>query len=259
MAVHAVPFSRQARRAMRAPVSASFSHSFCTPARAYICGFFAALGVLVSSQDSHAHEDFELDITGGYAFGTRLSAGQEDASGEPVETVDAEGEPTGEVQEGDFRMRGGFAFSGIFGYRMQPNGFIYFSYTRQQTEADYQATGANGVDLNTDASLEYFQFGGNVEMTRGIIVPYLGVSLGLARIAALGAGGDGARLFFAPVIDGGFKVDLHRHVHLRFLGRMPVVFTNKELFCTADSGCATVDKVKAMAQLQLHGGVGVSF
>ncbi len=232
-----------------APVSAKASvlAKARSLALAYVCAFGCACSLLGLSTPVWAHETFEVDITGGYAFGTRLEASQENVDGELREG------------DGDFRLDGGFAFSGIFGYRMQPNGFIYLSYTRQQTTADYQATGATGVDLNTSASLEYFQFGGNVEMTRGIFVPYIGVSLGLARLAALGEVGEGSRLFFTPVIDGGVKIDLHRHVHLRFLGRMPAVFTSKELFCITGAGCAVVTKVKPMAQLQLHAGIGVSF
>jgi len=200
--------------------------------------------VQLGAGDALAHNNFELDVTGGYRFGSSVKLLQE-ADGSTTEAA------------GQLKMNGGFAFSAIAGYRAQPDGFIYLSYSRQQSRVDYEMTSGAGSNFSTDASLEYFQFGGNVEMTRGIVVPYLGFSLGLARFASLGTGT--AEIFFAPVFDTGFKVDLHEHIHLRFLGRVPVVFVKGDTFCSEGVGCLKADNLQPMAQLELHGGIGVSF
>ena len=199
---------------------------------------FAIVAIILAVQPAQAHNKFELDLTGGYRFASKVELPQNDDGA------------------GDFKLAPSFAFSAIAGYRAQPDGFVYLSYSRQQTKVEYQSDDA-GTDFSAKATVEYFQFGGNIEMTRGRLVPYLGVSVGAARLATVGEGSS--RFFFAPVIDTGFKVDLHEHVHLRFLGRLPVIFMSGDAFCTDGTGCLTVDQIKPMAQFELHGGVGVSF
>lgn len=190
-----------------------------------------------------AHNEFEIDLTGGYRFGSKIKAVTEDDQGNVV-------------SDGDYRIDGAFAFSAIAGYRIQPDGFIYLSYSRQQTTSEYEGNG--GVNISGKTAVEYYQFGGNVEMTRGRFVPYLGFSVGLARLAALGGGGS-SRVFFAPVFDSGFKIDLHKNVHLRFLGRLPVFFASGDVFCPSGGTCVEASQIRLMAQPELHAGVGVSF
>jgi hypothetical protein len=161
------------------------------------------------------------------------------------------------VSTGRLTLDGGLVLSGILGYRIQPDGFIYVSYTRQELGYAYDAKGSDtSMDFSGNGSLEYFQFGGNVETTRGILVPYFGFSMGLARLASFGGGGS--RLFFSPVLDGGLKIDVHEHVHLRLIGRMPILFANKDVFCSG-ADCAHAEEIRPTAQLELLGGLGVSF
>jgi hypothetical protein len=61
------------------------------------------------------------------------------------------------------------------------------------------------------------------------------------------------------VFDSGFKIDLHKNVHLRFVGRLPVFFADGEVFCTSSDACAEATQIRLMAQPELHAGVGVSF
>lgn len=205
---------------------------------------FLALCCLTIQRPAIAHNPFEIDVTGGYRFGSKVELSSRDDEG----TI---------VSQGDFRVDGSFAFSAIAGYRIQPDGFIYLSYSRQQTNATYSDNTNGSTDFSGRSSLEYYQFGGNVEMTRGIFVPYLGFSLGLGRLAALG--GDSSRVYFAPVFDSGVKIDLHENIHLRFLGRIPVLFMSGDVFCPSGATCLESDQIKPMAQVEIHGGVGVSF
>lgn len=194
------------------------------------------------SPSAKAHNPFEVDVAAGY----RLPGGVD------VEQLDADGN---EVGEGRLQADGSVVLSGTLGYRIQPDGFIYLTYSRTQTTFRFEADDT-GTDFSNEGTLEYFQFGGNVETTNGIFVPYLGFSVGLGRLASLGGGGS--RVFFAPVLDGGLKIDLHEHVHLRFVGRLPVLFARKDIFCSGAS-CAHSTVLRPLAQLEVLGGVGVSF
>jgi hypothetical protein len=191
---------------------------------------------------ANAHNPFEVDVAAGY----RLPGGID------VDRVDADDMA---IDDGRLSAEGSFVVSGTVGYRLQPDGFIYLTYSRTQTTFAYEADGSAGGSLELDGSIEYFQFGGNVEKTMGVIVPYMGFSLGLGRIA--GSGID-SRLFFAPVIDGGFKFDVHEHIHLRLLGRVPILFATKDVICT-DAQCLHAAQLRPLAQIEVLGGVGVSF
>jgi hypothetical protein len=106
-------------------------------------------------------------------------------------------------------------------------------------------------------AIEYYQIGGNLETTQGIFVPYLGASVGLARFRSYGGGAD--RLFFAPMLDGGIKFDLLPQLHLRILGRLPIVFSNGKLYCEDGKGCLELDKFAPIVQGEVQAGIGVSF
>lgn len=148
------------------------------------------------------------------------------------------------------------AYGAIFGYRTQPNGFAYLSFSRAQSSTRFQVDGEGNVSTGTLA-IEYYQLGGNLEVTRGVLVPYLGASVGLARFAAIGEGTD--RIFFSAVLDGGFKVDLHQHVHLRLLARFPITLANKSLRCQGEGSCVTLEKLTPFVQVESQLGLGVSF
>ncbi len=202
------------------------------------------LASLAVASPAQAHDDFEVTAGAGY----RLPFGAE------MDSENADGTSMG---RGRLSFEGAPVFTGIFGYRTRRDAFIYVSYTRavhgMKFELDDQT---QGFFFNGSRVVEYYQFGGNVETTRGILVPYMGVSVGLGRIASLD-GGD-SRLFFAPVLDPGVKIELHEHVHLRLMGRIPLIMTGKDVVCT-DFGCARTDDMKPIAQLELLGGLVASF
>lgn len=204
----------------------------------------AALALCTFAPVAQAHNQFELTAGAGYRLPFGVDLGSEDAEGNFLE-------------DGRLSFEGAPIFTGIAGYRIQRDGFIYLSYTRGVHDVSYQGDAADvGYDFTGSRVIEYYQFGGNVEMTRGRFVPYMGFSLGLGRIASVG-GGDG-RTFFAPVLDPGIKIDLHKHVHLRFMGRLPIMMTNKDVVCLAD-GCIHAKQISPIAQLELLGGVVASF
>jgi hypothetical protein len=159
--------------------------------------------------------------------------------------------------EGRLKVDGGLAFSGILGYRAQSDGFIYVSYSRQQTTLTYTSDDAAIAPFADGGTIEYFQFGGNVQFTRGLFTPYVGASIGPVRFASFGDADS--RLYFAPVLDSGVKLDLHENVHLRLLGRVPLVLLTKEVFCVDSTGCVQANSPRVLVQLEVHAGIGVSF
>src|SRR5690606_34138944 len=204
--------------------------------------FLATADPLVSR--ARAHNDFEFTAAAGYRLPFGADMNLEDTGG-------------GDLEKGRLTFDGGMIFTGMAAYRLRPDGFIYLSYTRGLHQVEFAGSAEGiGFDFTGSRTVEYFQFGGNVDMTRGRFVPYMGVSLGVGRVGP--GGGNDARLFFAPVLDPGIKLDLHEHVHLRLMGRVPLLFANKDIVCVAE-GCAHANKVTPLPQVEILGGVGVSF
>ncbi len=205
--------------------------------------FFVLFGVCFASP-AKAHDTFELTAGAGYRLPFGVDMGSEDEDGNFLE-------------DGRLSFEGAPVFTAIGGYRIQRDGFIYLSYTRGVHDVSYEGDDPDATFSFTGSRvIEYYQFGGNIEITRGRIVPYMGFSLGLGRIAPVGAG-EG-RLFFAPVIDPGMKIDLHEHIHLRLMARVPIMMTNKDVVCL-DEGCIHAGQISPIAQLELLGGLVVSF
>jgi hypothetical protein len=166
-----------------------------------------ALACVTTASTAEAHNQCELTAGAGYRLPFGVDMGSEDADGNFLE-------------DGRLSFEGAPIFTGIAGYRIQRDGFVYLSYTRGVHTIHYEGEQANvGYDFSGSRVIEFYHFGGNIEMTRGRFVPYMGFSLGLGRIAST-TGGDG-RLFFAPVLDPGLKIDLHKHIHLRLMARVP--------------------------------------
>lgn len=205
--------------------------------------FLVTVAAVCTSSAAWAHNPVEVSAAVGYRFG---------GSGD-VEHTDDSGAV---ASSGRFVLAGAPSFSGTVGYRLKPNGFGFLTYSRQQTTMRYQAEGGAG-DLSGRMAIEYYQLGGNLEKTHGIWVPYFGASVGLARFLSLGGAAD--RVFFAAGLDGGLKVDVHRQVHLRLVGRLPLILTNKKLFCRDGQGCVNFDKFSPVVQGEIQIGAGVSF
>jgi hypothetical protein len=185
-----------------------------------------------------AHDPWELDVAVGYRFGGALDVESDSETGR----ISLDGAP---------------AFSAIVGYRLQPDGFIFLNYSRQSTTLQYVADGG-GSASSTGLSTEYLQFGGNLEITRGRWVPYLGFSVGTTRLAATDLGGDDWR--FSAVVDGGVKFELARWLHLRLLGRLPFTFLagDSTVLCAAGGCRVRLDGVP-LIQGDVEAGLGVSF
>jgi len=90
-------------------------------------------------------------------------------------------------------------------------------------------------------------------------VPYLGLSLGVTRLAPVeGSGND---LSFSGVLDGGVKIMLADMLDVRLIGRMPVSFISGEAaaLCINGRGCAVHYSGQPLLQGQALLGVGLHF
>lgn len=188
---------------------------------------------------SQAHNQFEVDATAGY----RLGGGSDVMTG---------------GQKGWIGFDGAPSYGGIFGYRLQPDGFIFLSYSRQQAALTYTADA--GGSATSGVSVEYLHFGGNLETTRGLLTPYLGISVGATRFADLSGQSGDQQWFFSAALDGGVKFEVHEFVHLRLLGRLPftVLSSDATVLCPG-GGCVVDPDGQPMVQVELQGGIGVSF
>jgi len=194
------------------------------------------------SSVAQAHNNFEVDATiGARVFGSGPAHFREG---------DTEGD------EGKVYARPALAYGGILGYRVERNGLVFLSFSRQVAPLHLDVNDQSDV-VTGKLAMENYQFGGNAERTWGRWVPYFGVSVGAARWVSLGGGGS--RVFFAAVFDGGVKFDLHENVHLRLLGRLPFTFTHGDLYCVSRGRCVALEHFSPWVQVEAQFGVGASF
>ena len=159
---------------------------------------------------------------------------------------------------GKASVNSSLSYGGLAGYRLQPNGFGYISYSRQKTEMRYRATGSGSVDTR-DVSIEYFQIGGYLEIDRGKFFPYLGFSVGAGRLKELG--GSAEELRFSGVLDAGLKYQLLPILQLRLLARMPITILSGDakVLCVSGAGCAATYGGQPFIQGEFQAGLGLTF
>jgi hypothetical protein len=199
----------------------------------------AAACLLLLAPPLAAQTRFELDAALGYRFG----------GGADVEAEGAEGR----VTIGD-----DVAFTAIAGYQVQQNGFVFLNYTRQVANLRYISDDLQ-THSDTPFSTDVIQFGGNLEMPRGRVAPYMGFSIGATRFEALDFGYDSWA--FSMALDGGVKVDITEWLHLRFLGRIPFTFVTSEAgaFCVSPAGCVVLVSGGPVVQGEIYAGFGFDF
>ncbi|HET7544907.1 MAG TPA: outer membrane beta-barrel protein [Polyangiaceae bacterium] len=162
-----------------------------------------------------------------------------------------------DVQGGNVSFDSAPVYGGLLGFRVQPNGYAYFSYSRTQTTAYFRPAGGFDTSGQTDVSFDYFQIGGNLEARHGRVVPYLGLSIGATRLAPID--GSGSDLSFSAVLDGGVKIMLTDFLDLRVIGRMPVSFVSGDAsaLCVSGLGCAFHYSGQPLLQGQALLGLGL--
>jgi hypothetical protein len=162
-----------------------------------------------------------------------------------------------DTQSGNVSFDSAPVYGGLVGFRAQPNGYAYLSYSRMETTAYFRPSGGFDTSRQADVTFDYFQVGGNLEAKRGRLVPYLGVSIGATRMAAVD--GNGEDFSFSAVLDTGLKVMLLDFLDVRVIGRMPVNFVTGEAaaLCIGGAGCAVRYSGQPLLQGQVLLGVGV--
>lgn len=161
-----------------------------------------------------------------------------------------------DTQSGNVSFDSAPVYGGLVGFRAQPNGYAYLSYSRMETTAYFRPSGGFDPSHEVDVTFDYFQVGGNLEAKRGRFVPYLGLSIGATRMAAVDGGED---FSFSGVLDGGLKIMLLDFLDVRVIGRMPVNFVTGEAaaLCVGGAGCLVRYSGQPLLQGQFLLGVGV--
>lgn len=204
------------------------------------------------SQESWASDSrFFVDGTVGYRFGGAHSVDWR-----------ADGQVRG---DGRLTVKGAVSYGALFAFRVQPDGTIFLNYSRQETTLVSRIRSSHpetGDELNDvfegRGSIEYFQFGGNLERRLGLLVPYVGVSVGLTRIAAL-SGGGGAQARFNVTLDGGVRFEVLPYLDLRLFGRAPFTLPGSTLFCYSESSCVDASNPSPFVQGEIQAGLGLRF
>jgi hypothetical protein len=148
-------------------------------------------------------------------------------------------------------------YGALLGFRAQPSGYAYLSYSRMETTAYYRPSGGFETNGQANISFDYLQAGGNLEAPHGRVVPYLGLSIGATRIAPID--GSGNDFSFSAVLDGGVKFKLTEFLDVRVIGRMPVSFVTGEAaaLCVGGVGCAAFYSGQPLIQGQALLGLGL--
>lgn len=206
-----------------------------------ITALAATFAILVSTRAVHA-QDKRIEVVGfggvGFTGDLGVSSGTE---------------------SGNVSFDAAPVYGGMLGFRAQPKGFAYFSYSRMETTAYFRPSGGFDTTAQTKLSFDYFQIGGNLEGPSGRVVPYLGLSLGATRLAPVD--GSGNDFSFSAVLDGGVKIMLADVLDVRLIGRMPVNFISGEAaaLCINGRGCAVHYSGQPLIQGQVLLGVGLHF
>lgn len=147
-------------------------------------------------------------------------------------------------------------YGALLGFRAQRNGYAYLSYSRMVSTAYFRPSGGFETTGQADVSFDYFQVGGNLEVKRGRLVPYLGLSIGATSISLLDEPGND--LSFSAVLDGGLKVMLADMLYVRVIGRMPVSFVTGDAAALCINGnCAFAYSGTPLLQGQVLLGAGL--
>ena len=209
------------------------------------------LGLTTSVQSAQAERTSRVQIDGtiGTRFGGRMEVDLEDEDGDHSDT-------------GTFTTDSTMAWGILASYQIQSNGNVFLSYSRQETtfrfrSEDYEDDEWSVDETSADGSIEYFQFGGNLQLPTRIVIPYFGVSAGVTRVASKGDGGDWAR--FNLTLDGGLRFDFLPILDVRVFSRVPFTFPASELYCFSGRGCAVVSHAGPFVQGEVHAGLGLKF
>jgi hypothetical protein len=223
----------------------STAHRFAPSARA-LTALAVGAALLITGLPSEAKATdhrVELDGTVGYRFGGALRAEVEDSAGKTT--------------DGKFTADASLAYGGIAAFKIQSNSGIFLSYSRQDTTFRFRPEAYDLDPSEAKGSIEYFQFGGNLERTVGRVSPYFGVSIGATRIASQDTGTAAGR--FSLVFDGGLRIELLPFLHLRLLGRLPLTFSSGNMYCYSAIGCTVVVSASPFVQGEFQGGLGLQF
>ena len=212
-----------------------------------ITALAATFAILVSTRAAHAQErERRIEVVGfgGVGFTGDLGVSSNTQAGTETGNVSFDSAPV---------------YGGMVGYRAQPKGFAYLSYSRMETTAYFRPSGNFDSTAQAKLTFDYFQIGGNLEGPSGRVVPYLGLSLGATRLAPVD--GSGNDFSFSGVLDGGIKLNLAKFLDVRLIGRMPVSFISGEAaaLCVGGHGCAVRYSGQPLIQGQALLGVGLHF
>lgn len=208
-------------------------------------GLLLGVASLLIAPNAAAHKRFDVGAVLGYRLGGHVGAAEDSA------------------YPGMFSFDGAPAYGALASYRVRPDGTLYLSYERQQTTARFTPSGQANSTEQAGVSIEYFQFGGAVEKAYGRkvrFVPYMGASVGLARLAALGRDVPD-EWAFAPVLDGGAKVEILPWLHLRVAARLPLSFfgTESTVLCLSGANCTVAVDRTPRFQFDILAGIGAAF
>ncbi len=144
-----------------------------------------------------------------------------------------------------FKMENAAHYGGILSVEVMPGVLGEFSYTRSNTTARYDDF-VSGERTDYDMMIDYFQLGGVKEVTKGPIVPYGILSLGVTWFN-FQTHGVSDHVSFSGVLGGGVKYFFSDRLGIRLQGRLllPMYFSGGGLFVGIGGGGTS-------------GGVGIS-
>jgi len=156
---------------------------------------FAALGLVTAPAAADEPHPFELTAFGGYRVGGRY-----------------------EVNEGRLVLAEGFSYGGSFGYRVTPDMLVDVTYTRQDTDLEYQPLESGQATPVANMSVQGLYLGAVYEHGMTQTRPFAGMGLGASRLDPDIDGVD-SQTRFSFNLSGGLRTDLGEQVGLKFAMR----------------------------------------
>jgi len=118
--------------------------------------------------------------------------------------------------EGSIDLQGGPLYGVAVGWRVRPDGIVEVAWTRQDSEATGELFDTGAVRF--DVTIDTLEVGGLWETRPGRMRPFLGLAVGVTRLA--GPDQDfGEGWYFSGSIGGGIRYELSEHALLRLEAR----------------------------------------
>ena len=167
-----------------------------------------------------------------------------------------------QVEEGLLRLAGAPGYGIILGLLVKEDGFAELVYHRQETEVGLRRDGFAGTEKLFDLTVHYFQIGGQMSYPRGVLAPFITLSVGGSVLDPRDRGRE-SEWGWAGILGVGVKLMPIDRLALRVQARAfgSILNATSSFFCQVSEGgvCYVSIQGSGLTQGDLSAGLTVTF